>query len=127
MNLVDSSGWLEYFADGPNADFFAEPIEQVSRLIVPTICLFEVFKKLLQETRSEELALELTAQMHQGRVVDLTGSLALTAAGLSFQLKLPLADSIVLTTARMERAQLWTQDSDFKDMPEVKYREKKQY
>lgn len=120
MNVVDSSGWLEYFADAPNADFFAPPIEDIPNLLVPTISILEVFKKVLQQ-RGEGEALETVALMHQGMVVDLTAPLALSAAKLGLELNLPLADSIILATARANRAILWTQDSDFRDLEGVKY------
>ena len=99
MNLVDSSGWLEYFADGPNAGSFARPIEDVASLIVPSISLLEVFKRVLQQ-RSETDALRAVAMMQQGRVVDLDSELALTAAKLGNDLRLPLADSVIYATAR---------------------------
>jgi toxin FitB len=124
MNLVDSSAWLEYFADGPNAGFFAAAIEDTGNLLVPTICLLEVFKRVLQQ-RSESDALTVVVQMQQGRVVDLDASLALSAARLSLQLKLPLADSVILATARAHRAALWTQDADFARLRGVKYLAKK--
>lgn len=120
MNLVDSSAWLEYFADGPNAGFFAPAIERTQDLLVPTICLLEVFKRVLQQ-RGESEALSVAAQMQQGRVVELDASVALDAARLSLDLKLPLADSIILTSARAYRATLWTQDSDFARLRGVKY------
>lgn len=113
MNVVDSSGWLEYFAGGRNADFFAPPIEDVARLIVPSLSLFEVFKWILQQ-RDEGDALQAVAVMLQGQVVNLDSPLALTAARLSLAEKLPLADSIMLATARGHGATLWTQDTDFK-------------
>lgn len=124
MNVVDSSGWLEYFIDGENADFFAPVIENPQHILVPTISLFEVFKRVLLE-RNREDALQAVAQMTEGRVVDLDESLALFAAELSCELKLPLADSIILATARANNATLWTQDRHFKSMDEVKYIEKK--
>jgi predicted nucleic acid-binding protein len=99
MNLVDSSSWLEYFADTPNAEFFAPALEDTANLLVPTISLLEVFKKVHQQ-RGESAALEVVALMHQGKIVDLTSSLALSAAKLGLDLKLPLADSIVLATAK---------------------------
>ncbi|MCB0142194.1 MAG: type II toxin-antitoxin system VapC family toxin, partial [Caldilineaceae bacterium] len=99
MNVVDSSGWLEYFADGPNAEFFAEAIENVEELIVPVISLYEVFKRVYQQ-RGENEALQAVAVMMQGQVVELTSSLALDAAKMSIDLQLPLADSLILTTAR---------------------------
>ncbi len=112
MNVVDSSGWLEYFAGGKGAGFFARAIENTSRLIVPTLSLFEVFKRVLQQ-RGEPAALQAVALMHQGRVVHLDAPLALAAARLSAVERLPLADSIMLATARALGATLWTQDSDF--------------
>src|SRR5205085_3133194 len=107
MNVVDSSAWLEYFADGPNADFFAPAIEDTGNLIVPTVSLFEVFKRVLQQ-RGESDALQAVALMQQGRVVNLDISVALQAAKLSHDLKLPLADSIILATAQAHNAMLWT-------------------
>jgi len=124
MNVVDSSGWLEYFADGPNADFFAPAIENTAELIVPTISLYEVFKRVLQQ-RTENAALQAAATMQQGIVVDLGVTVALEAAKLSHSLKLPMADSIMLATAHAFEAALWTQDVDFKDMKGVRYVEKK--
>ncbi len=124
MNVVDSSGWLEYFADGPNADFFAPAIENVSELVVPSISLYEVFKRVLQQ-RSETEALRAVALMAQGSVIDLDLVLALNAAKLSVDLKLPMADSIILATAQAHDATLWTQDADFKGIDGVRYIEKK--
>ena len=120
MNVVDSSAWLEYFADGPNARFFADAIEDTDHLLVPSICLLEVFKKILTE-KGETAALEKAAHMHQGKMVDLDPSIAINAAKLGLTLGLPLADSVVLATARTHRALVWTQDSDFKGMEGVKY------
>ena len=120
MNLVDSSGWLEYLADGPNAEFFAPPIEDTGRLIVPTISVLEVFKRVLQQ-RSENEALQAVALMRQGKVVDLDADLALSAAKLGREHGLPLADSIILATARKFGATVWTQDSDFENLEGVRY------
>lgn len=120
MNVVDSSGWLEYFANGKNADFFAPAIEATSQLVVPTLSLYEVFKRLLQQ-RGEEPALQAVALMHQGTVIDLDAPLALAAARLSLELRLPLADSVMLATARAFGATLWTQDDDFKGRDGVRY------
>ncbi|MCP3982228.1 MAG: type II toxin-antitoxin system VapC family toxin [bacterium] len=124
MNVVDSSAWLEYFANGPNATFFAKPIEQVEQLIVPTLSLFEVFKRVLQQ-RDENEALQVVAVMQQGTVVDLDSFIALGAARLSVESKLPLADSVILATAREFEATLWTQDADFSGLDNVKYRKRK--
>ncbi|MFB3920281.1 MAG: type II toxin-antitoxin system VapC family toxin [Terriglobia bacterium] len=120
MNLVDSSAWLEYFANGPNAGFFAPGVEETGNLLVPTICLFEVFKRVLQQ-RGEGPALRVVAQMQQGKVVDLDSKLALSAAKIGLDLKLPLADSVILATARAYDAVIWTQDADFAKIKGVKY------
>ena len=124
MNVVDSSGWLEYFAGGPNANFFAKPIEATAQLVVPTLSLYEVFKKVAQQ-RGEGDALQAIAVMQQGRVVDLSSTLALSAAQVSIQLSLPMADSVILATARASDAVLWTQDADFATVPGVRYVAKK--
>ena len=123
MNVVDSSAWLEYFVDGPNASFFAEPIEDIETLVVPTLSLFEVFKRVLQQ-RDESTALEAAAVMQQGTVVDLEATIALNAARLSVELRLPLADSVILATARQYGAELWTQDADFDGIEGVRYRKR---
>lgn len=124
MNVVDSSGWLEYFADGPNADFFAAGIENVPELIVPSISIYEVFKRVLGQ-RGEGEALQAIAVMQQGSVVDLDASLALRAARISVDSGLPMADGVILVTARAHDATLWTQDSDFKGMEGVRYVERR--
>jgi predicted nucleic acid-binding protein len=124
MNVVDSSGWLEYFINGENDVFFAPVIENADEVLVPTISLFEVFKRVLIEKNRDD-ALEAIALMKEGRIVDLDDSLALVAAELSYELKLPMADSIILATARAYDAILWTQDAHFKGMEGVKYIEKK--
>ena len=124
MNVVDSSAWLEYFADGPNAGFFAPAIEATEELIVPSIALLEVFKRLLQQ-RSESEALQAAAIMRQGKIVDLDGALALSAAKVGIARKLPLADSVIFATARRFDATLWTQDGDFDGLPGVEYRSRK--
>jgi toxin FitB len=123
MNVIDSSGWLEYFTNGENAEFFAPAIENSENVLVPTISLFEVFKRVLVE-RNRDDALEAVALMKEGRVVELDDSLALLAAELSVELKLPLADSIILASAREYNATLWTQDAHFKGLDDVKYIEK---
>lgn len=120
MNVVDSCGWLEYFANGPNADFFAPSIEATDGLVVPSLTLFEVFKRVLQQ-RTEADALRAVALMRQGRVIELTDTLALGAARLSCDLRLPMADSIILHTARVHGAKLWTQDAHFEPIPDVAF------
>lgn len=119
-NVVDSSGWLEYFADGPTADFFAPAIEAIEHLIVPSLSLLEVFRKVFRE-RGEGDALQVVAVMLQGKVVELDATLALSAAKLGVELRLPLADSVILATARAHDAVLWTQDTDFEGIDGVRY------
>jgi predicted nucleic acid-binding protein len=121
MNVVDSSAWLEYFAGGPNAAFFAAPIEASAALVVPSLTIDEVFTRALQQ-RDEGNALRAVAVMQRGTVVDLDAGLALTAARVSVDTKLPLADSVVLATARLHGATLWTQDVDLDGLPGVRYR-----
>ena len=120
MNVVDSSGWLEYFADGKNAAFFAPAIQKPAELLVPTISLYEVFKRVLQQ-RDETEALRAVAVMQQGALVDLDASVALAAAKLSMETQLPMADSVMLAAARAFEATLWTQDADFEAIEGVKY------
>jgi len=120
MNLVDSSGWLEYFSDGPNADIFSEPLNDLSNLIIPTICLYEIFKVVMRE-RSENDALQAVALMQQGKIIDLTSEISIQAAKNSLDYKIPMADSIILTTGQLYKATIWTQDNDFKGIPNVKY------
>lgn len=120
MNVVDSSAWLEYFADGPNAATFSKPIESPANLLVPTVSLYEVFKRVCQQ-RDEEAALRAIAVMEQGRVVELDRVTALEAARLSLVHGIPMADSIMLATAQREEATLWTQDADFEGIAGVRY------
>jgi predicted nucleic acid-binding protein len=120
MNVVDSSAWLEYFADGPNAGAFAQAVEATDQLIVPTICLYEVFKSVLRQ-RGGSAALSAVALMRQGRVIPLTERIALLAADLSLQTGLPMADSVILATARVHRAHIWTQDADFDGLDDVTF------
>ena len=119
-NLVDSSGWIEYFTDGPNADVFAEPLADTSRLVVPTICVYEVFRVVLRQ-RGESDALRAAALMDGGREVALASALAMEAARLAHANALAMADGIILAAARLERATLWTQGVDFEGMPHVRY------
>ena len=120
MNVVDSCGWLEYFADGPNAGFFTSPIEDTESLIVPTICIFEVFKRVYQQ-RGEDAALQAVALMHQGEIMALDDISALYAAKCSIDYNIPMADSIILSIAQLKKATIWTQDIDFKNIDGVKY------
>lgn len=123
MNVVDSSGWLEYFGGGSSGARFAAAIQNVGELIVPTIIIYEVFKRITAQ-RNEEEALKAAGLMSLGQVVDLTRDLAIEAASLSLELKLPMADSMILATARSYSADLWTQDEHFKGLDGVIFLEK---
>jgi predicted nucleic acid-binding protein len=120
LNVVDSSGWLEYFVDGPNAKFFAAPIESTTELIVPAITVYEVYKRTTQ-LRGRDSAVRVAVAMQRGMVTDLTADLAIASAEVSIGEGLALADSIILATARAYGAPLWTQDADFAKIGGVKY------
>lgn len=124
MNIVDSSGWLAYFADEPNAGHFLTPLKDTDSLIVPAIAIYEVFKVVLRES-GENDALQAAAAMRKGTVSDLTAALAIAASKLSLAHGLPMADSIILATANEAKATIWTQDSDFAEMADVEYFPKK--
>ena len=120
LNVIDSSAWLAWFANEPGAASFANPIEDVESLIVPSICITEVFKVVARQ-RGESDALQAIAIMHQGVIAELDADLAVSAGVLGLRHKLPLADSIVYATARSRAATLWTQDEDFEGLPDVRY------
>jgi len=124
MNIVDSSGWVEYFANGTNAKFFTPPVQDLDNLVVPSICLYEVFKRLTLDL-GEENALQAVGVMSYGRIMELDRKIAIDAARISIERKLAMADSIILASAREYDATLWTQDAHFKGMEGVKYIEKK--
>ncbi len=124
MNVVDSSAWIEFFNGGPNAKFFEAPILVTDELVVPTMVLLEVYKHIRRHQGRDE-AIRAVAGMKQGRVQDLDERLALFAGEIGVDLGLPLADSVILATARLNDATLWTQDSDFEGMEEVQFRRKK--
>ena len=120
MNIVDSSGWLEYFSDGPNSKHFSNPLKNSASLVVPVITIYEVFKVVLRETGENE-ALLAVAAMQKGRVVDVTTNLAMKASKLSLIHNLPMANSIILATAKAHDCTIWTQETDFKNIPGVKF------
>ena len=112
MIVIDSSGWIEFFADGPHAEEFAARLRNPGSVLTPTIAIYEVYKWIKRE-RSEEDALQAVATMKRTRIVELTEELALTAADLSLSLGLAMADSMMLAVARTNNAQLATTDSGF--------------
>jgi len=120
MNLVDSSGWLEYFSGGPNAGFFAPAIEDTSNLLVSPINVYEVFKRILQQ-RNENEAILAVAAMFQARMIEVDAPISVTAAKLSLEFGIPMTDSLILATARMMNATLWTQDHDFFGITGIKF------
>jgi toxin FitB len=122
MNLVDTSGWIEYFFAGPNADFFSAPIEATAELVVPTICLYQVFQKL-NLVADKVKAMQAVTQMKQGQVVPLSEDIALKASLISIDRKLPMADSLIYATVQATGAIVWTQDEHFCNLPGVHYRE----
>ena len=124
MNVIDSSGWLEYFAEGPNAKHFATAVKLTHELVVPTVTLYEVFKVVLRES-GENDALQAVSALLKGMVADLTPKLAISASKLSLQHSLPMADAIILATAQAHGATLWTQDIHFKGIHGIKYFPKK--
>lgn len=121
MNVIDSSAWLEYLAEGPNAGEFSLAICDAESLLVPSITIYEVFKRVAQQ-RGTGAALQAVALMRQGRVIDVDADLAIAAADLSIEHQLPMADSIILASARRHEAVVWTQDADFEGMTDVEYR-----
>ena len=124
MNVVDSSAWLAYFAGEKNAEFFSEAIEDIELLIIPVICVYEVFKVVLRE-RGEDEALQVVGAMQQGTVVDLDSDLVLEAACLGNDEKLAFADSIIYAVAKRHDATIWTQDEHFARKKNVRYKLKK--
>jgi predicted nucleic acid-binding protein len=124
MNVVDSSGWLEYLSGSPNADQFKPLIKDEINLIIPTLCLYEVFKIILARA-GEEQALRAAGQMSFGTIVDLDRDIALAAGQISLKHKLAMADSIIYATALAHNANLWTQDEHFKGLPGVRFIRKK--
>lgn len=124
MNVVDSSGWVEYFINGPNSEAFVPIVQDVKNLLVPSLCIYEVFKRLIRDL-GEESALQAVGIMSYGREIELDRKIAIDAAQISIEYKLAMADSIILATARAQEATLWTQDEHFKDIQGVQFFAKK--
>ena len=123
MNIVDSSGWLSFFADEPSSKHFQLPLQDTESLIVPSITIYEVSKVVLRES-GEDKALQAVAAMQTGSVVTLTTRLAISASRISLQYRLPMADSIILATAQDCNATIWTQDIHFENIPGAHYFQK---
>jgi predicted nucleic acid-binding protein len=124
MTIIDTSGWLEYFTGGLNSDFFSTAIKKDANIIIPTIILYELWKKISRE-KGEDKAIELVAQLKRYEIVPLDENLSISAAKISNKYGIPMADSIIYATLKKYNATLWTQDSDFKDFENIKYIEKK--
>ena len=124
MNVVDSSGWIEYFVGGRNARFFTPPIQDAGELLVPSLIVLEVYRHILRERGADD-ALRAIAGLQRGRAIELDADLALTAAELALEHGLPMADSIIYATAQVHGATLWTQDADFKGLSGVRFRAKR--
>ena len=120
MNVVDTSGWLEYFEGGRNSQEFSKAIKETKELLVPTICIYEISKVILRESDENHL-LQALAAIQKGRIIELTPFLSTAAAKNSLKYKLPMADSIIYTTAQFFDATVWTQDADFEGLPDVNY------
>lgn len=123
MNVVDSCGWLEYFANGSNADFFAPALEDTENLLVPALIVFEVCKRVTLQ-RGEKAAQSAAEFMAQGTAVSFDADTALNAALYSAKHQLALADSLILQISKEHHAILWTQDADLKGHPGVQYKAK---
>lgn len=123
MNVVDSSGWIEYFVEGPNSSFFETPLQDVANLLVPSISILEVYRYILRE-RGRQEALAAAASMRQGRVLDLDDGMAVEAAEIGVSHGLPLADCIIYAAAQSHDATVWTQDADFEGLAGVEYQPK---
>jgi len=124
VNVVDSSGWLEYFTEGKNARYFDAPIADVAQLLVPVICIYEVFKVVCQRA-GEDKAIRAIAHMKEAEVVDISEQIALGAAQIAISENLAMADSMILATARTRNATLWTLDADFEGIPGVRFYRKR--
>lgn len=120
LNVVDSSGWLEYLQDTPRADLFAEPIEDTAKLLVPTIALFEVHR-VLSRRLPPELVNTCLDVMRLARVLDLTDRRAIFAAEIGARHRLAMADAAMYSMALEHRATFWTQDADYAELPGVRY------
>lgn len=123
MNVVDSSGWIEYFIDTANADNFAPAIEKTALLVVPALSFFEVHR-YLSRTADAARRNECLDVMRRGTVVELTTDRAIAASDIAQKYKLAMADAVIYSIAQEFKATFWTQDVDYKDLPGVSYHAK---
>lgn len=120
MHIVDTSGWLEYFADSPQAGHFAAAVEDAEHLLVPAIVVYEVFKKVALDF-DEGRALQAVALLKHGRIVDVDEAIAIYAGRLSLEKKLPMADALMYATAIQHGATVYTQDAHFEGLAGVRF------
>ena len=120
MHIVDTSAWLEYFADSPQARHFAAAVEDTEHLLVPAVIVYEVFKKVALAF-DENRALQAIGQLKQGRVVNVDEAIAIYAGKLSLEKKLPMADALIYATAVLHDATVYTQDAHFEGLAQVRY------
>jgi predicted nucleic acid-binding protein len=120
LKVIDSSGWLEFFTDGPLADEYADHLKDLSQIVTPMIVLYEVYKRVKRE-RGEDEALIAVAQLRKTQIVALTDTIALRAADLSLEYKLAMADAMVYATGLLRDMVVVSSDDDFKDLPGVIY------
>ncbi len=120
MILIDACGWIEFFTDGPLSGQYEKHFLDLSRIITPTIVLYEVFKKVRRERQEEEVLITV-AQMQKTRIIELTAEIAFTAAEFGLKHRLPMADSIVYATARTAKAQVVTSDPHFEGLDNVMF------
>jgi predicted nucleic acid-binding protein len=118
--VIDSCGWVERFAGSPFGDLYGPAMQELEAMLVPAVCLTEVFRALAREA-GEQAALAAVAVMRQAVVVALDGDLAIEAARLGLAHRLPLADSIIYATAQRHGAELWTHDAHFRGLPDVRF------
>lgn len=123
MIVIDSSLWLEYFIDSPLSDFIESLFEKPHQIIIPTIIITEVYKKILNEW-NDSIANELCSQLKVFNIFELDFVTATTAAKSGKEFKLPLADSIIYATTLVFDAVLYTTDKHFNGLKNVKYLEK---
>lgn len=124
MIVIDSSGWIEFFTDGPLADDYASRLRKLTAVLTPVIAIYEVYKRLKRELSEDDAVIAISA-MQRSQVIPLDQELALSAADLSLEHGLAMADAIVLATARKFRAELVTSDRDFEQIADVTYLRKK--
>lgn len=119
--VVDSSGWVEFLWGEPNCGPFLEAMRRADPLVIPAVCIYEVYKATLTRVDLETANDAVVIMREHAFVQPLDESLAIAAARLSAQSGLAMADAMIFETALRHRAELWTLDADFEGMPGVHY------